>query len=63
MLSKQRGWKYEGIAWYSNPNGQTAIYRLYNNGNYEHFYTTSYQEYVIRGSQGWIKEGVAWKAD
>ena len=62
VLSKQRGWIYEGVACYSNPNGGTAVYRLYNGSNYEHFYTSNRNEYNIRGSQGWTKEGIAWRS-
>lgn len=39
--------------------GGTAVYRLYNGSNYEHFYTSNRNEYNIRGSQGWTKEGIA----
>ncbi|MCC2727936.1 hypothetical protein LK490_19000, partial [Blautia sp. MSK22_86] len=62
VLSKQRGWIYEGVAWHSHPNGGTAVYRLYNGSNYEHFYTSNRNEYNIRGSQGWTKEGIAWRS-
>lgn len=61
VLSRQRGWKYEGVAWYVSPNGKVPVYRLYNAGNMEHFYTNSSYEYKVRGSQGWTKEGIAWK--
>ena len=36
------------------------VYRLYNKGNGEHFFTCSVSEYYKLAALGWGKEGAAW---
>lgn len=38
------------------------VYRLYNKGNGEHFFTCSVNEYYKLAALGWEKEGAAWMA-
>ena len=57
-----RGWKQEGIAWYSDENKGKAVYRLYNPyvtvGT--HHYTTNEKEYNDLAKGGWRQESVGW---
>lgn len=39
-----------------------AVYRLYNESNGTHFFTTSYDEAQVCSDNGWTDEGVGWKA-
>lgn len=39
-----------------------AVYRLYNEGNGAHFYTSTYDEAQVCSDTGWLDEGVDWLA-
>lgn len=39
----------------------TQVYRLYNPSDSQHLYTISGGEYDVRGSEGWQKEGIAFR--
>ncbi len=61
---KKKGWKQEGIGWYSykGSNG-VALYRLYNpyaKGS-THHYTTNEAERSALVKAGWKSEGIAWR--
>lgn len=57
------GWKYEGIARYSNALGKgVPVFRTYNPNADQagsHHFTTSRKENVFLISSGWLGEGVA----
>ena len=55
-----RGWKQEGVAWYSDEAEGVPVYRLYHEGTLNHHYTKDYNEYQVLGQRGWKQEGVAW---
>ena len=55
-----RGWKQEGLAWYSDEAEGVPVYRLYHEGTLNHHYTKDYNEYQVLGQRGWKQEGVAW---
>ena len=56
-----RGWKQEGIAWYSAPKGEgKPVYRLYHRGTLDHHYTKDAWEYKVLAGRGWTQEGIAW---
>jgi hypothetical protein len=47
-----------------DPAGAAAAvvqYRLYLDGTKEHLYTTDFNEYVVLGTRGWVREGVAYR--
>jgi hypothetical protein len=46
-----------------SPGAATNVvqYRLYHDGTKEHLYTTDFNEYVVLGTRGWIREGVAYR--
>ncbi|MDO4404908.1 MAG: hypothetical protein Q4C09_07710 [Atopobiaceae bacterium] len=56
------GWKYEGIAWMSDPARGVALLREYNPNAFScnHNYTTSRAEHDWLVSLGWRDEGVGW---
>ncbi|MBF0778027.1 trypsin-like peptidase domain-containing protein [Streptococcus cuniculi] len=56
VLSK-RGWRYEGIAWYSS--GSRPVYRLYHSGLKVHLYTVDANEKNVLSKRGWRYEGVS----
>jgi hypothetical protein len=39
----------------------TVQYRLYHDGTKEHLYTTDFNEYVVLGTRGWVREGIAYR--
>ena len=57
------GWRYEGIAWYSDTKKTIPVYRLYHpiqrTGNH-HYTTSAYERDYISKNEGWRKEGIAW---
>ena len=61
---EQKGWKQEGVAFYSDPNEAVALLREYNpyatTGT--HNYTTNRGEHGSLVSAGWSDERVAWYA-
>jgi len=64
VLNKTSSWRYEGVAWYSNPSstGGVPVYRLYSSFNTAHFFTTSsYERDVLRRSGAFRYEGIAWQ--
>ncbi|PWG65650.1 hypothetical protein [Bifidobacterium callitrichidarum] len=62
VLTWKRGWRGEGVGWYTSGAGSVNVWRAYNPRNGEHLYTTSETEYRTVTSRGWRGEGVAWKA-
>lgn len=53
VLYQQRGWGYEGIAWYAPSKGK-PVYRLYNAGLMNHLYTSDTNEVkVLTSRHGW----------
>lgn len=56
------GWKYEGIAWYSDDEKAVPLYRQYNPNakSGSHNYTSSKEENNYLVSIGWKAEGIAW---
>ena len=61
VLTSKRGWKYEGIAWYSPERSYTPVYRVFNPKTGEHFYTSDvYERKVLLLKKGWVAEGVGW---
>ena len=53
VLYQQRGWGYEGIAWYAPGEGK-PVYRLYNAGLMNHLYTSDTNEVkVLTSRHGW----------
>lgn len=53
VLYQQRGWGYEGIAWYAPSTGK-PVYRLYNAGLMNHLYTSDTNEVkVLTSRHGW----------
>ncbi|MBQ7707043.1 MAG: hypothetical protein IJT72_04600 [Lachnospiraceae bacterium] len=55
-------WNDEGIGWYSAPNSETPLYRLYN-PNAEtgaHHFTANAGERDFLVSVGWNYEDIAW---
>lgn len=64
-MLKGKGWKYEGVGWYSATNaGRAPVYREYNPNarSGSHNYTLSWAEHKHLGAIGWSLEGVAWYA-
>ncbi|MDR0297034.1 MAG: hypothetical protein LBI11_00020 [Streptococcaceae bacterium] len=63
VLTTQRGWKDEGVAFNSEPSG-SPVYRLYNPaaGVGAHFETMDAAEKDHLVSVGWTYEGIAWQA-
>lgn len=64
-MLKGKGWKYEGVGWYSATNaGRAPVYREYNTNARSgyHNYTLSWAEHKHLGAIGWSLEGVAWYA-
>lgn len=58
VLYKQRGWGYEGEAWYApTAKSGTPVYRLYNPKLLNHLYTTDTNEVkTLTTKYGWIKD-------
>ena len=56
-----RGWEYEGVAWYSG--GDEPVWRLYNPYSGEHLFTPNEKECARLVEFGWQQEGVGWYAD
>ncbi|MCT1174307.1 hypothetical protein EFL89_08755 [Lactococcus lactis] len=58
------GWRYEQIAFYSDPAKHTAIYRLFNPNakgkQISHFYTSSSAERDSLVKIGWRYEQISW---
>ena len=62
VLIQQRGWIFEGIAWYAPKSSKTPVYRLYKDG--AHHYTASKDELnELVGNRGWKSEGICWYSD
>ncbi|MEK7664458.1 MAG: hypothetical protein AAB340_03445, partial [Patescibacteria group bacterium] len=60
-----QGWSPEGIAFYaysSQVSGAIPVYRSFNGGGVDHFYTTSANESSSAAAQGWSPEGIAFYA-
>lgn len=58
LLINSGDWRNEGIGWKSPVQGQ-LVYRLRHPQQRTHFYTRNYNEYLLKGQQGWIPEGRA----
>ena len=52
------GWQAEGIAFYSDDNQATPVYRLYNPNSYDHMFTANIDEYYCLIQNGWNNEGI-----
>ena len=63
MLVK-KGWRYEGIGWYSDDAKRVPLYRQYNPNAQAgaHNFTTSLEENNHLVSVGWRAEGIGWYA-
>ena len=57
----KKGWKYEGIGWYTLGSGAPQ-YRMYNPNarTGAHHYTGSTEERDILKKLGWRYEGIGW---
>ena len=53
------GWKYEGVAWYSQDSGW-YVYRLLNPNTGDHHYTMDQNERNTLIKAGWKYEGIGW---
>lgn len=60
VLTSERGWTFENIAWYQSNTGTVPVYRLYSSITDEHLYTTDFNEYQVNGARGWKQEKIAW---
>ena len=61
-LVKDHNFDFEGIVFFALPANNdlgSQIYRLYNPFDSQHLFTISGGEYDVRGSEGWLKEGIA----
>ena len=54
----KHGWKDEGVAFTAPKGGTRAVYRFYNPGTSDHFYTTDFKEAQKCQKNGWRYEGV-----
>lgn len=62
VLTRQKGWKSEGVAFYAPRTGLKPVYRLFNAaaGLGAHFVTADGYEKNVLASSGWKYEGIAW---
>lgn len=59
VLVQERGWRFEGIGWYSPEKDTVPVYRLFRDG--AHHYTASEHERdVLVNERGWKDEGICW---
>ncbi len=59
ILSAERAWVDEGVAWTAPAEGE-PVYRLFNPATTEHLYTRDAYEYEVLGASGWEQEDVCW---
>ncbi len=62
LCTKERGWYFEGVAWYAPKTGD-PVYRLFNPATTDHHYTMDLYEYETLGRSGWNMEGIGWYSD
>lgn len=66
VLSAQKDWTYEGLAWKSSWQDQSQgqpVYRLYNHALGKHLYTKDQNEVTVLGGRDWKNEGISYYSD
>lgn len=58
-----KGYKYEGYAFWAPETSAVPVYRLYNNDTDEHYYTTDNIEAQLLSNNGYTYEGIAWYSE